>query len=119
MSTWRNSPLPKEVYVNMSAIPVFTSAGDSAMQLTSKDTDVETLSLINTTSTSIPVTVTDGNNIQIANLSAWPVDPNTPYNIQFNVPERCVSGVKIYAASTGLKVTMHGWRQTAFTTNNA
>ena len=103
----------------MSAIPVFTSVGDSAMQLTSKLTDVETISFINTTSNSIPVTVTDGNDIQVANLSAWPIDPNTPYNIQFNVPERCVSGVKIYANSTGLKVTLHGWRQVAFTTSNA
>jgi hypothetical protein len=118
LSSWRNSQLPKEVVVNMSAVPVFTSTGDSAIVVTSTLTDVEDISVYNANSASINLTVTDGNDNAVANLSSYPIDPNTPYDFQFRIPQRCVSGVKIYANSTGLKVDLHGWKHPGFTSTN-
>lgn len=82
-------------------------------------TDLEEISITNTTSAAIAITVTDGNDVQIANLSAYSIGTNTPYDLQFLTPVRCVSGVKIYANSIGLKVTVHGWRNPGFTDRSA
>lgn len=118
MSNWRNSQLPKQVDVRQSAVPVFTSVGDSAMLFTSTLTDMQVLAITNTTASTINITVTDGNDVAVGNLSSYPVDPNTPYVLDFIPYIRCDGGVKIYAPSAGLDVTIHGWRQARFTTSN-
>lgn len=104
--------------MNQSAVPVFTSVGDSAIVVTSVLTDLEEIAFTNTTSTAINVTVTDGNDVQLANLSSYAIAPNTPYDLQFMTPNRAVSGIKVYANSTGLKFTLHGWRHANFSTTN-
>lgn len=115
MASFRNSQLPKEVVVNQSAVPVFTSAGDPTLCATTTLTDLEDISFYNANSVSLNVTVTDGNNNAVANLSSYPIDPNTPYDFQFRVPIRNVSGVKVYANSTGLKYSLHAWKHPNFT----
>lgn len=119
MPSFRNSQLPKEVVVNQSAVPV-TSAGSlsAAAIITTTLTDVEDISFYNGNNVSLNVTVTDGNDNPMANLSAYPIDPNSPYDLQFRVPIRNVSGVKVYANSTGLKFSMHGWKHPGFTSSS-
>lgn len=116
MSVFRNSPLPKEVSYYQSAVPLFTSTGDpSCVFVSASMTDVEYIALTNTTSGTINITVTDGNNVAMVNLSSYPVDPNTPYALEFLPPVRCMSGVKMYANSAGLDVTFHAWKTARYT----
>lgn len=117
MSSFRLSNLPKEVRVNQSAVPVFTSVGDPAMALTTKLTDIVAIEFTNGTATTISATVTDGNNSAVANISSYPITANTPFSLQFRAPVRCNSGVKIYAVSAGLYYSLVGYRQVDFTSS--
>lgn len=114
---FRLSNLPKEVRVNQSAVPIFTSAGDPNMALTNKLTDICAIEFTNGTGSTISATVTDGNNSAIANLSAYAISPNQPFNLQFRVPVRCNSGVKVYTTSAGLYFSLVGYRVMDFSSS--
>lgn len=111
MPSFRNSQLPKEVVVTQSAVADFAASG----VVTTTLTDLEDISFYNNTSAAITVTVMDGNSATIANISAYPVDPASPIDLQFRIPQRCVNGVVVFATSVGLSFSLHGWKHPGFT----
>jgi hypothetical protein len=107
--SWRNSPLPKEVILNQVAVPTSPTAvtGVAATQLF----DIEHISLTNTTGASITFTLTDGSDNPIANLNAYPIDPNTPYIFEFFDPPERATGLKWTSGGAGLVANVRGWKQ--------
>lgn len=107
--SWRNSPLPQEVVLNQVAVPTSATAvtGIAATQ----KVDIEHVSITNTTGSTITFTLTDGSDNPIANINAYPIDPNTPYVFEFfDPPERAV-GLKWTSSGAGLVANVRGWKQ--------
>lgn len=115
MAFYNDSNLPKFVTLQQTPVPAFTSTGDPNMQVTTTLTDLSDISFFNANSVSLNVTVTDGGNLAVANLSSYPIDPNTPYDFQFRVPIRLISGLKIYANSVGLAYSLRAHRHPGYT----
>ncbi len=106
------SQLPRQVSLQQQAVPITTAAAVSGCTVL---TDLERISVTNTTASTITLTVTDGNDAPIANLNATAIDPAIPASFEFHPPVRCTGGIKWVASATGLKADVSGWRLTGWT----
>lgn len=100
--------LPQDVQILDAVVPLSLTAR------TTKLTDLSRVTITNTTSGSLNYTLTNGSDVILANLGAFPVDPGVPVDLEFRAPLRCVGGFKDLASGAGLVVNIYGRRHTSW-----
>lgn len=104
------SRLPLEVSLQQQAIPT------SAAAVTATDTDLIALRITNATAGAINLTITNAADNPVSGFNEIPIDPDTPYNFEFNTaPLRLVGGMKWVASGAGLVAEVAAWRHPEFT----
>jgi hypothetical protein len=107
------SRLPQQISYHQSAIPGAASAGD----VTSTDTELESIAFTNTTGAAINIKLMDGNSAVVGNFSGYPIDVGSqPYVLQFSPPLYFTGRMKWLAQSVGLTADVLAWAKANYTT---
>lgn len=110
------SPFQREVKIKATAVPTSLTAQ------TTVDTDIERITLSNTTGSSgssITFKLTNAAGTVLAGLDgdAFTISPGVPVSFEFHPPLRTIGGFKVQAGASGLVMDIDAWKRPNFAEN--